>query len=67
MESLKTILANLKEYKSWKDIWNETEIKLKKRENQLATKYAKYSIDCMLNRADILSYEEWYNKTQIEE
>ena len=46
---IKTILDNLKEYKSWKDIWRETESKLKKRESKLATKYSEYAIDCVLN------------------
>tara|TARA_R100000322_G_C5314401_1_gene158721 strand:- start:312 stop:512 length:201 start_codon:yes stop_codon:yes gene_type:complete len=59
MESIKTILDNLKEYKSWKDIWRETESKLKKRESKLATKYSEYAIDCVLNRGDVMPYEEW--------
>lgn len=66
MESIKTILKKLKEFHRWEDIWKETENKLKEREIQLATEYARY---CMDKKAEesVVSYEIWLNKNKLEE
>ena len=40
MQSIKTILSNLKEFKSWKDIWKETEELLKSRESKFLLRLA---------------------------
>ena len=68
MESIKTILDNLREFKSWKDIWKETELKLRKRESKLASEYASYCLDVrqeLMERP--MSYDEWYDAQKIEE
>jgi len=68
MESIKTILADLKEFHKWESTWKETQHKLADREKQLATEYAAYSLDVRQELMDKpMSYEEWYKTTKLEE
>ena len=66
MESIKTIIADLKEFHQWESTWKETEHKLADRERKLATEYARY---CMDKKGEeiVLSYEIWLSKTKLEE
>ena len=64
MESIKKILADLKEFQQWDATWQETRHKLLDREKELATKYAEYCRG-MIDKP--MPYEEWYNTTQLEE
>lgn len=67
MQSIKTILSNLKEFKSWKDIWKETEELLKSRESILATEYAEYCMDVRIELIDRpMNYQDWYDAKKIE-
>ena len=67
MDSIKTILKNLKEFHRWEDIWKETEIKLLDREKQLATEYAEYCLDVRQELMDKpMSYEEWIEARKIQ-
>lgn len=67
MESIKTILNNLKEFKSWKDIWKETEETLKSRESLLATEYAHYCLDVRQELMDRpMNFREWYDAKKID-
>jgi|ETNvirenome_6_85_1030632.scaffolds.fasta_scaffold00199_37 hypothetical protein len=68
MESIKKILADLKEFHQWESTWKETQHKLVDRERKLATEYAAYSLDVrqeLMQRP--MSYSDWYEAHKLEE